>query len=264
MATALRGAYRKEKPIKIALIQDNPGSNIRKPYMERMRNFKPDLIAFPEYYFVGPQFDTPLSSLSIGDEIMDRLRWWSRDLGCIVVGGTMVEESNGKKFNRCYLLDKGEIVGSYDKIHLFKSEGQGFLSPGTEYRVFQIGGIRIGLLICADALFPDAFNNIRGLGPDIIFIPTTSQLRRGELKEEKFKRDMDIFAAGATAANAALIKISASGVLAGRPLQGRSLIAISGSIAWRIEPENEDKPALIEAVLIGDLRNPSIDITVYR
>lgn len=251
-------------PIKIALIQDNPGSDIREPYLERLNEFRSDILAFPEYYFVGSQFMNVAESYHIRDDIMDRLRRWSRGLGCIIVGGTLVEEENGRRVNRCYLLNKGDVVGFYDKIHLYRNEGQGLLSPGSEYRVFEIGPWRIGLLICADVLYPDSFWNIRGLGPDIIFVPNTSQLRPGEPIEEKFRRDTEIFAEGANSANAMVVKVSASGVITGRRLQGRSLIALPGKIGWRIEPQNEDRSALVLATIGGDIRNPSLDIRVHR
>ncbi|OGC89533.1 MAG: hypothetical protein A2W25_14280 [candidate division Zixibacteria bacterium RBG_16_53_22] len=250
--------------IKFALIQDSPGSGIRGPYLQKLREFDPDIIAFPEYYFVGPPFINVTSSYVIHDETLERLQNWSRELGCIIVGGTLVADEGGRKFNRCYIFDRGRTVGHYDKIHLFRGEGQGLLSPGTEYRVFEIGSIRIGLLICADALFPDSFRNIRGLKPDLLFIPNTSRFREGESVETKFKRDMGIFAAGASAADTIVIKVSASGILTGRRLQGRSLIAFPGSVEWRIEPHNEDKSALALATSSGEKTNPSLDITVYR
>lgn len=232
--------------------------------MRKLREFIPDIIAFPEYYFVGSPFIDVTTSHVIHDKMLECLLGWSRQLECIIMGGSLVVKEGARLFNRCYLLNRGKMVGYYDKIHLYRNEGQGLLSPGTEYRVFEIGSVRIGLLICADALLPDSFRNIRGLKPDLLFIPNTSRFRPGESVETKFKRDMDIFSAGASAANTIVIKVSASGVLTGRKLQGRSLIASPGRIEWRIEPHNEDKSALAMATLGGQKTNPLLDIAVYR
>jgi predicted amidohydrolase len=232
--------------------------------MVRLRDFNPDILAFPEYFFVGSNFDSVAASCVISDEILFRLKQWSSELNCVIVGGSLVEKEGDKIFNRSYLIERGNIIGHYDKIHLFRDEGKGLVLPGTEYRVFEIESAKIGLLICADVLYPDTFRNIRGLGPNIIIIPTTSPFRFGESVENKFARDQEIFGVGADLANAILVKISASGSIIGHRLQGRSLIASPGRVEWRIEPEHEDQPALVTAVLGPDIRNPLLDIAVYR
>lgn len=253
-----------DKTIKLALIQDQPGSGIREPFYQALREFRPEIIAFPEYYFVGPEFgNIPDSYLKAG-EAKIQMRDWSKEFDCVIVGGTVVEKTKGGIYNRCYLFDHGEIIGHYDKIHLYPGEGQGMLTAGIEFRVFDIAGIRLGILICADVLYPDSFRNIRGLRPEMIIIPTTSRLRPGEPVQEKFKRDNEIFAVGAFLADCPVIKVSASGILTGRGLQGRSLIASPGQVLWRIEPENEDKAALIRGTFKPDRPHTLLDIIVHR
>lgn len=61
-----------------------------------------------------------------------------------------MEEVEGRYFNRSYILDKCGLTGNYDKIYPFDNEGRGLISPGYEYKVFEIRGLRIGILICAD------------------------------------------------------------------------------------------------------------------
>jgi predicted amidohydrolase len=251
----------KNRSLKIALLQDQPGSNIREIYYSRLKDFAPDIIAMPEYFFVGPAYDNTASSFVIKDELLTQLKKWSSEFNCLLIGGTLVERLGKINFNRCYLLNKGDIIGHYDKIHLFRDEGHGQITPGNEYKVFAIGGLRIGLLICADVLYPDTFRNIRGLKPDLIFIPTTSPNRPDETIEAKFARDIQIFANGAVAADSIIFKVSASGSILKHKLQGRSLIASPGKILWRIDPENEDKPALILSELSGTKTNPILDIS---
>ena len=232
--------------------------------MELLSNFEPDVIAFPEYYFVDTRFQGIAESFAIKSEIIGRLRNWSVRFNCAIIGGSLVEEVAGTKYNRCYVVNRGEIIGFYDKIHLFRDEGQGLIRPGFEYRVFNTGDLRIGILICADVLYPDSFRNIRGLGPEIIFAPTTSQHKPEETTAGKYKRDSEIFAKGSIAANAIVVKVSASGILTGRRLQGRSLIAGHDKILWRIEPQDEDKSALALAILKFERGEPLLDISVHR
>lgn len=232
--------------------------------MEMLMADPPDILALPEYYFVKTGDKSVVASSFRKKEIIEELKGLSSALGCILVGGSVVEHVNGSLHNRSYLLCCGDIIGFYDKIHPYDNEGRGLIKEGTEYKVFDVRGIRIGILICADVLYRGSFENIRGLRPDLIFVPTTSPYRPEENRGAKFARDRRIFADGASIAGAIIFKICASGSIAGHGLQGRSLIASPGKILWRIEPELEDRAALIIARLGGDISEPRLDIMVYH
>lgn len=253
-----------DKILKIALLQDRPGSGIRRPYMDKLIAEHPDILALPEYYFVKTKDSSVVASSFRKEEVIVELKRLSSALGCILVGGSVVEHVNGSLYNRSYLLDSGDIIGFYDKIHPYDNEGRGLIREGTEYKVFEVRGIRIGMLICADVLYRGSFGNLRGLRPDLIFVPTTSPYKPTESQSVKFARDRRIFADGAGRAGSIIFKVCASGSIAGHRLQGRSLIASPGKILWRIEPEFEDRTALIIAGLSGDISQPRLDMVVYH
>lgn len=248
--------------MKIALLQDRPGLGIRQQFMDRLLAEPPDILALPEYFFVTKADENVVASSIRRGKIIEELQKLSSALGCILVGGSIVEHAEEDFYNRSYLLDSGQVIGFYDKIHPYDNEGRGLIKEGIEYKVFDVRGIRIGLLICADVLYRGSFENIRGLRPDLIFVPTTSPYRRNESASVKFARDRRIFARGASRSNSIIFKVCASGSIAGHRLQGRSLIASPGEILWRIEPEFEDKAALIIAELSGDMSAPRLDIMV--
>ncbi len=223
----------------------------------------PTYLAFSEYFLVGPeQTDTAASSKRRDDNI-GLIKQWSLEFNCLVVGGTIVDVENNRNFNRCYLIDKGNIIGHYDKIHLYRNEGNGQITPGNEHRVIQWGELKIGLLICADVLYPESFQALAGMHPDLVFIPTTSPFKPGEGPEAKFARDDNLYAKGAAISDAILFKVNATGSIIGHRLQGRSLIASPHRIHWRIEPIDEDKSALALVTLRGDKRNPLLDIVTH-
>lgn len=251
-------------PLKLALLQDRPGSGIGPEYMEILEREGPEIVVLPEYYFVGPDDDSVISSCFRRDEIVAGLENLSVRLKTVLVGGSLVEQVDGSLFNRCYIFDSGRIAGYYDKIHPFDNEGRGLIKEGNEYRVFEIRDMRIGILICADALYPGSFENIRGLQPDLIFIPTTSPYRPGEKTREKFTRDRRVFASGAARADCPVFKVCASGTITGHRLQGRSLIALPDRIVWRIEPEFEHRSALVIARMPDLQGHVDLDITVHR
>jgi len=238
--------------LKIVLIQDQPGSGIRDPYMKILLDINPDIIAVPEYYFVNPDEKNIVVSSFRHDKALTKLRDWSVSLNCAVIGGSIVTESRGKLYNRSYFIDKGNVVGFYDKIHPYKNEGRGLIEK------------KIGILICADVLYPDSYSNIRGLKPDLIFVPTTSPYREKETPQVKFDRDNRLFVKGAEITGSVIFKVCASGKIGGRRFQARSLIATPAGIAWRNPPEDEDKSALIYAGLQNPGENPRLDIEVYH
>lgn len=253
----------KGQRLRIAFLQDEPGSGLQNHRARTLADARPQVIAFPEYYFVARKDDSVLSARSRTDEILSQLKAWSSEFHCLIVGGSLIIEEGNRMYNRCYLFNNGSNVGHYDKIHPLDREGQGRISPGTEYKVFEQAGARIGVLICADVLYPHSFSSIRGLRPDVIFVPTTSPYRRGESRRQKFSRDLNIFGAGAEISQAIIIKVSACGSIAGHRLQGRSLIASPGRILWRIEPEHEARSALTIVDLVCDPAKPLLDITVH-
>jgi predicted amidohydrolase len=246
------------------VVQDQPGSGIRKPYGNILLEKKPDILAFPEYYFVNAGEDNVVISSHRHDSILDELKNWSIELECAIIGGSVVTESYGKLFNRSYFINKGEVVGHYDKIHPYREEGRGLIEKGTEYRVFDFNDVKIGILICADVLYPDSFGNIKGLTPDLIFVPTTSPYRENESPEIKFARDNRLFVEGAKMTGSVIFKVCASGKIGTKRFQARSLVANSVGIAWRNPPQLEDTSALILARIPEAGDNTRLDIEVYR
>jgi len=249
---------------RISILQDKPGSGIRDDYHKLLLKYPQDIIALPEYYFVDPDDKNVIDSSIRHDEIKAEIKEISEKYSCLLIAGTVVVEENGELYNRSYLCNNGTFIGHFDKIHPFDNEGRGLINPGHEYKVFKFDELRIGVLICADALYPDSFKNIRALKPDLLFIPTTSPYRENETTVEKFERDQKIYASGAMAANSIIFKIGASDKITRHKLQGRSLIAFPGEVIWRIEPENEDKSALVLSECSFDPADPSFKIQVFH
>jgi predicted amidohydrolase len=154
-------------------------------------------------------------------------------------------------FNTCYIFDKGKEIGHYRKINLFYRE-LGRITPGIENKVIEVQGIRVGLMICADALSDTAWEGTAKLKPQIIFIPTFSPYKE-ETVQSKFIRDEEIYVSGAKFCDCPVIKTCCIGTFKDTRLQGRSLAATPDGIIWRVQPEDEDKPA----IRILDINLPS-------
>lgn len=209
-----------------------------------MREFKPHFVCFPEYFFVNRKLGSHMRSPHNFKRQMKRMEIISINLNTVVIGGSTPEPENGFLYNTSFIYSKGTLLGSYRKQNLFHAE-EGKITPGSSLRVFEAYGIKFGVLICADVFKDDNFIEMKKLGARIIFIPTFSP-KKEENREEKFKRDNEIFVHGASISDALIVK--ACGVKSEfRPsLQARSLIADKSGVLFRVNPEEEDRSMIIK------------------
>ncbi|MFQ5491694.1 MAG: carbon-nitrogen hydrolase family protein, partial [Phycisphaerae bacterium] len=94
--------------------------------------------------------------------------------GVNLIGGSAdCPQPAGRPTNRCLVIDRqGKQVGHYDKRVLFGSERQG-RSPGTSAGVFDLDGVRVGVLICGDLWHPELARELSGR-VDILCVPAKS------------------------------------------------------------------------------------------
>ena len=229
---------------KIAIYQGFHGLGVPLEIAEDIKAQRADLLCLPEYFFVGPDEPSILPSADRHDSHLQYLIDLSERLGCAITGGTLVVKEDSGYKNRCYFIDGGKIIGYYDKIHLYKNEGRGQVLPGKEYKVIDWRGVRVGLLICADVLNRSSFENMKELNPDLIVVPVTSPYQESETIDAKYARDNELFIEGARIAGCPIVKVGSVGKIAGRMLQGRSLVASETEILFRVSPEAEAEPTL--------------------
>ena len=162
---------------------------------------------------------------------------------------------DGGYANLSTVYHHGEIIGEYQKVNPLGREEERGIIPGKDYRVFDIQGVRIGILICADVLNPASFDRMRELGAEIIFAPTISPYRENDTVFEKLNRDTSIFVAGAQSARAYVVKTCGVGTIFGGPLQGRSGVFAPWGVLSRVPPDAEDqKMILTEYLDIDEIR----------
>ncbi|MGW3626035.1 carbon-nitrogen hydrolase family protein [Streptomyces sp. NPDC000880] len=80
----------------------------------------------------------------------------------------------GRIFNSAQLIGPdGERLANYRKTHLFGCYEQQWFTPGGEPVVqAELGGIRIGMLICYDVEFPENVRAHALAGTDLVVVPT--------------------------------------------------------------------------------------------
>ena len=94
---------------------------------------------------------------------LNLLRTLAKELSCHLYTGSFVEKRGDQLYNSSFLLNpKGEILGSYQKIHLFsyQSEEAQILTPGTSVTVIPTEFGNLGLATCYDLRFPEFFRKM--------------------------------------------------------------------------------------------------------
>lgn len=138
---------------------------------------KSDLVLLPEMFPTGFYY-TDLDKMA--DRYEDVVRWMGDmaaryEVG--MVGSAPAHRPEGVA-NTLLLVDRtGEVVASYDKIHLFFAADEDIhFTPGqktvvTRWEPIEVGkGINVGLAICFDLRFPEMTRDLCDKGAQIILV----------------------------------------------------------------------------------------------
>ena len=101
----------------------------------------------------------------------------------LVAGSIPVLSKQADKFtNSCFVFSPdGQVLGDYDKIHLFDVVVQDseknycesrYVKAGDRVSVVDVAGVNIGLSICYDLRFPELFRQLCQQGAKIITVPS--------------------------------------------------------------------------------------------
>lgn len=146
---------------------------IRHEIEQLMRGFAPDLLVLPEAFNGQPcEYDSGAS----GRQSRQFLSNLARACGVNLVGGSIeYRDDDGTYRNVCFVVDReGRELGRYDKRVLFNRELEG-RTCGTRPGVFEVGGVRVGVLICADLWDPALARELHGQ-IDVLCVPAKTSV----------------------------------------------------------------------------------------
>lgn len=132
--------------------QQMPNLHLLRQTVEKQLASAPaDLLVLPEV-FNGVHCDMDPSAGPVARQFLYTL---AKACHLAIVGGSIdFQHPDGKRRNTCFVIDRdGREVGSYHKRVLFAAE-QTDRQAGDEPGVFELGGIRVGVLICGDMWDP--------------------------------------------------------------------------------------------------------------
>ncbi len=134
-----------------------------------------DLIVAPELALSGYLFTSREEVEQMAEEIpgpaTERLTDAAARANCHLVVG-MAERSAERLFNSAALIGPLGVVGVYRKVHLFDEEKLYFAPGDRGFPLFDIQGVKVGLLVCFDHFFPEAARTLALQGAQIICHPS--------------------------------------------------------------------------------------------
>ena len=140
-----------------------------------LEGIKADLLVLPELFTTGYAFTSAeeVSDLAeeTGEETTRFLAEISASCNSTIVGG-FVEREGLKCYNSAMITDPSGLISTYRKIHLFNKEKLWF-SPGDKApEVIESGGVKTGIMICFDWVFPEICRTLALIGAQVIAHPS--------------------------------------------------------------------------------------------
>lgn len=140
------------------------------------------LAVLPEYALANwlPDFPAFLPICHDWRTYLEKYKSLARECKICIVPGTIVEAhadpetGETKLVNAAYFIDhNGEVLGRYEKKNLWHPERPYLASSNASpHEVIQTPIGPVGLLICWDLAFPEAFRELIAAGAKTIIIPT--------------------------------------------------------------------------------------------
>ena len=137
-----------------------------------------DLVVLPELLSTGYVLDR--SRVHAAAEAVDDvaagpcLDAWTtaaREEQVAVVAGLAERAREGCYNSAVVISDDGSVQGVYRKLHLFGAERDVFEPGDRGLPIFELKGLRVGVLVCYDLRFPEVLRILASLGADLVVVP---------------------------------------------------------------------------------------------
>jgi predicted amidohydrolase len=134
-----------------------------------------DLVVLPELGNSGYLFTTRKEVRAVAESIpgptTEFLHRVARRQSCYLALG-MPERAGGRFYNSAVLVGPEGLIGTYRKVHLFYEEKHFFEAGDLGFPLFEVDGVKLGVLVCFDHMFPEAARTLALQGAQIICHPS--------------------------------------------------------------------------------------------
>ncbi len=141
-----------------------------------VQNTESDLFVLPELANSGYNFDSREAAFAASETIddsrfIDALSALAKEKNALFVSG-FCERDGNKLYNSAVLVSPQGVIGLYRKLHLFLNEKKIFTPGDKGLPVFETEWGKIGVLICFDWMFPEAWRKLAMQGAQLIAHPS--------------------------------------------------------------------------------------------
>lgn len=139
-------------------------------FIDKLAGEGVDFVGFPELSINGYRFSKTMTWLKLDGPEVQALQKKAREKGVYVSVGLAVEDNEGKRWNVQIVIDpQGRIIGVHRKIYLTKEKG--FTEAGSDHKVFDVKGMKMGIAICADGSDKKNLDALVKNGAQILYGP---------------------------------------------------------------------------------------------
>lgn len=131
-----------------------------------------DILLLPECFVTG--YELPMTyekSISCDDEVIMKICEVAKEHA---IGVVLTTFTKGKRQpqNTAFVINRsGEILMKYSKVHTCDFADEKNVEAGTEFKVCDVDGIKIGIMICYDREYPESARMLMLKGAEIILVP---------------------------------------------------------------------------------------------
>lgn len=165
-----------------------------------LHNREPDIFLLPEAWISLDPLNNLEKAVANSEAAMERLQKLAEEHSAIILGGGLYLARGEKIHVACPIIgSNGEIIGFQEKIHLYRREN-GIIQRGETFRTFMVKGVKIGVVICHDIVYPEAVRTLALADAQIIFNPARILSRGKEawhlyLKVRSLENRIPVYAA---------------------------------------------------------------------
>ena len=150
-------------------------------YMSDAKQNGADILLLPECFITG--YDLRIDNASaITENDLAPLCEKAKELRIGLVA-TALTKGKSDPQNSAFVISKdGKILMKYAKVHTCDFADEKVLESGTEFKVCDFDGVKIGIMICYDREYPESARVLMLKGAEIILVPNDCGSMRPRLQ----------------------------------------------------------------------------------
>jgi len=159
--------------MQMALSPGDPARNLRMAtrWVEAAAGEGADLVVLPELLASGYRFDDDLAESAQRGPTVTALSELAADHGLTVVAGVLERGApRGMLHDTAVVVSPTGLVGAVRKARLWGSEHGVFAKGPVERPIVEVAGVRLGVLICVEVVYPEIARQLARDGADLLVV----------------------------------------------------------------------------------------------